>query len=246
MTALFRCNFFMFLMVIGVLLIAGCGQNQTEKAQSEALKLAAKDFQPTLLNLDTIITAGDVQAARDTLSVLMQKLDKIEDAEVPDRLADKADEIESQIAKLATSLDELSMTLDNPSLATIDCTVINGYRQVRMNFSRLGGLLRFRIPELVSFHDEVLHEIWHEAYPNNDIAAIKAAVPAFKEKAAALTNVQWPAALGDQIEVIKGQVVELQNAVSALEAACQSGDTEAIKKATENVHSRYEKIARML
>jgi len=41
-------------------------------------------------------------------------------------------------------------------------------------------------------------------------------------------------------------VVELQNAVSALEAACQSGDTEAIKKATENVHSRYEKIARML
>jgi len=64
-----------------------------------------------------------------------------------------------------------------------------------MNFARLGGLLRFKIPELIDFHDNVLHDVWHEAYPNNDIAAIKASVPAFQEKAAALANVQWPEAL---------------------------------------------------
>lgn len=234
------------ILIVLMLGLMSCGEKKAPRAVGEEMKLAAKDFRPTLMRLDTILTAGDIQAARDTLAILMQKFDKIEAAEVPDRLKDNAAEIESRIAALATSLDELSMLLDNPSLAAIDSTVLKGYQSVRMNFSRLGGLLRFRIPELVSFHDEVLHEIWHEAYPNNDIAAIKAAVPAFKEKAAALSNIQWPNALGADLNKIKAKVVDLQNAVNALDLACQGDDAEAIKKATEEVHSLYESIARAL
>ncbi len=234
------------LLVVLSLGLTSCGQKKVQKSGGEALKLAAKDFQPTLMQLDTILSVGDIQAARDTLAILMQKFDKIESAEIPDRLKDNAEKVEAQIAALSTALDQLSMLLDNPSLTAIDTVVLNSYRSVRMNFSRLGGLLRFKIPALVSFHDEVLHEIWHEAYPNNDIAAIKAAVPTFKEKAEALSNVQWPEALGAQVDEIKAKVAELQNAVNDLELACQGDDVEAIKQATDKVHSLYERIVRML
>lgn len=238
--------FVLSLFMVLALGLTSCGQKKEQKSGGEALKLAVRDFRPTLLQLDTILTVGDIQAARDTLAVLMQKFDKIESAEIPDRLKDNADKVESQIAALAMALDQLSMLLDNPSLTAIDTVVLNSYRSVRMNFSRLGGLLRFKIPELISFHDEVLHDIWHEAFPNNDIAAIKAAVPAFKEKAEALSNIQWPEALGAQVDEIKAKVVELQNAVTDLELACQGDDVEAIKQATDKVHSLYERIARML
>ncbi len=235
-----------FMLVLLTLLLVSCAPKKTEIAGGEALKVAAKEFQPTLINLDAALKAGDIQAAKDTLNLLSQKFEKIKAAEVPARLAENAEKVKSQVEALSTAMAELSTALTSPEITSIDSTVLNSYTAVRMNFSRLGGLLRFKIPELISFHDDVLHDIWHEAYPNNDIAAIKAAVPAFKEKAAALANVQWPEALGDQTEVIKGKVTELQNAVNELEAACQSDDPEAIKKATEDVHSLYEKMAKML
>ncbi len=228
------------------LFMVSCAPKKAEIAGAEALKVAARDFRPTLINLDAVLESGDVQAARDTLAVLSQKLDRIKTAEVPVRLAESAEKVKSQVDALSTAMAELSVALANPELTAIDSTVLDGYAAVRTNFARLGGLLRFKIPELISFHDDVLHDVWHEAYPNDDIAAIKAAVPAFKEKAAALNHVQWPAALGDQIETIKGKVVELQHAVDELDAACQGQDAEAIKKATEEVHSLYETIARML
>ncbi|MDZ7265156.1 MAG: hypothetical protein ONB16_11255 [candidate division KSB1 bacterium] len=234
------------LFLLFTLFLSSCAPKKSQQAEGEALKLAARAFQPTLINLDAILKSGDIQAARDTLALLSEKLKTIEAAEIPARLADKANNVKDQLTALSTAMDDLSSTLGNPELASIDTTVLNQYATVRINFARLGSLLRFKIPELVSFHDDVLHDVWHEAYPNDDIAAIKAAVPAFKAKAAALNNVQWPEALGYQIEAIKGKVADLQKAVNTLETACQGDDADAIKKATEDVHSLYEQIARML
>lgn len=234
-----------FMLMVLILLVAGCAPKKAEM-KGEALKIAAKDFQPALMNLDAALKSGDIQAAKDTLALLSQKLEQIKAAEVPARLMENAEKVKSQVDALSTAMAELSTVLANPELAAIDSTVLNSFTSVRVNFARLGGLLRFKIPELIAFHDDVLHEIWHEAYPNDDIAAIKAAVPAFKEKAAALNKVQWPEALGDQTEAIKEKVAALQNAVNDLDIACQGNDSEAIKKATEEVHSLYEKIARML
>lgn len=235
-----------FMLMLLTLFLVSCAPKKAEMVGGEALKAAARDFQPTMVNLETVLKAGDIQAAKDTLALLSQKLEKIKAAEVPGRLTESADKVKSQVDALATAMDELSAAVTNPGLTAIDSTILNSYTTARINFARLGGLLRFKIPELIAFHDLVLHDVWHEAYPNNDFAAIKAAVPEFKIKAAALDNVQWPEVLGDQIEVIKAKVAALQNAINELDAACQRDDTDAIKKSTEEVHSLYEMIAKML
>jgi hypothetical protein len=47
------------------------------------------------------------------------------------------------------------------------------------------------VPELDKFH-EILHPLVHDAYPNNDFAAIKKALPKLVKSATAMTKVSLP------------------------------------------------------
>jgi len=235
---------FLVLLLI-TLFVAQCSTEKSKVTTVEPLKSAAKEFKPIMDNLENVLKEGNIAAAKDTLNLLTAKLKAITEAEIPERLAANADKVKSQVEKLSTSVEELSAALTNPELSEIDSTVLTNFSTVRINFARLGGLLRVEIPQLVSFHD-VLHGVWHDAYPSDDFIAIKAAVPAFKEEAAALDNIEWPPVLSDQVDVLKEKVKELLQAVNDLEAACQMDDTEAIKKATEEVHEKYATINSML
>ena len=236
---------FIFMLVLFTILLVSCAPKKAEMSGGEALKVAAKDFQPTLMNLDGALKSGDMQAARDTLAMLNQKLDKIKAAEVPVRLAESADKVTSQVDALSISLEELTSAITQPELAEIDTTILNQFTTVRTNFAKLGSLLRVKIPELSAFHD-VLYVAWHDYYANDAIDSTKAIVPQFKEKAAALDNVQWPGALQDNLDAIKMKVKDLQQSVADLEAACQGDDTEAIKKTVEVLHEKYIAVNRML
>ena len=55
-----------FTLVLLTLLLFSCAPKKADMAGSEALKIAAKDFQPTMVNLDAALKAGDIQAAKDT------------------------------------------------------------------------------------------------------------------------------------------------------------------------------------
>lgn len=200
------------------LFIFGCSTDQ-EAIKGEALKLAAKAFQPTMMNLEKVLQQGNIEAARDTLNLLTQKLAAIKAAEIPDRLAENAENVQSRVDALATSLDELQSALAQPDLAQIDSTIMEKFDTVHINFSRLGGLLRVKIPELVAFHD-VLHTVWHDYYPNDQIDSIKVSVAQFKEKAAALNAIQWPEILAGDVELLNQKVKDLQQAVDNLEAVC--------------------------
>lgn len=224
-----------------VLFMVSCGP---KKAEIETLKVAAKSFQPTMMNLGNILKEGDVAAAKDTLILLTEKFAAIKAAEVPKRLAENTEKIQSQVDALSASLVELTTAIMLPELTEIDSTIIKKFDALRTNFSRLGGSLKVEIPELVSFHD-VLHTVWHDYYPDQ-IDSIKAMVPQFKEKAAALNSIQWPAVLAGETEQLNEKVKELQQAVDELEAACQGDDVEAIKKATSATHDAYRNINRML
>lgn len=225
-----------------MLLLATCGPKKTE---FETLRVAAKSFQPTMKNLGAVLNEGDIAAAKDTLALLTAKFAAIQTAEIPARLAENSTKIQSQVAALATSLDELTVALARPELAAIDSSVLEKFKTLNTNFARLGGSLKVKIPELISFHD-ALHTLWHDYYPNDQIDSIKAIVPLFNEKSAALNGIQWPNVLaGDTVE-LNQKVKELQQSVADLEAACQRDDSEAIKKASEAMHEKYAAINRML
>ncbi len=139
----------------------------------------------------------------------------------------------------------MTSALTQPDLAEIDSTILEKFDTAYTNFSRLGGLLRVKIPELVTFHN-VLHTVWHDYYPNDQIDSIKAIVPQFKAKAASLNTIQWPDVLAGDADRLNQKVKDLQQSVEYLESACQGDNAETIKKATEAVHEGYATINRML
>jgi uncharacterized protein YukE len=230
------------MLVLFTLLLVSCGP---KKAEIEPLKVAAKAFQPTMMNLKKILTEGNIAAAKDTLALLTEKFAAIEAAEIPARLTENSEKIQSQVAALATSLDELTSALTQPELAAIDSSLLEKFKTVNTNFARLGGSLKVKIPELISFHD-VLHTLWHDYYPNDQIDSIKTLVPEFKEKSTALNAIQWPDVLAGDADQLNQKIKDLQQSVEDLEAACQGDDAEAIKKASEIVHEKYAAINKML
>lgn len=239
-----RASLIILILASFLLFIFGCS-TEKEAVKGEALKLAAKAFQPTMMSLGKLLKDGDLAAAKDTLSSLTKKFAGIDAAGIPARLSEDADKVQSQVEALSNSLDDLTSALIEPELTEIDSTILNKFTTVQTNFSQLGASLRMKIPELVSFHD-VLHIVWHDYYPNDQIDSIKAILPQFKEKAAALNNIQWPAVLSGDATMLTQKVKDLQKAVDDLEAACQGGDVEAINKATEAVHEKYVAVNQML
>ncbi|MCI0493793.1 hypothetical protein L0Z72_02210, partial [candidate division KSB1 bacterium] len=191
------------------------------------------------------LTEGNIAVAKDTLALLTEKFAAIEAAEIPARLTENSEKIQSQVAALATSLDELTSALTQPELAAIDSSLLEKFKTVNTNFARLGGSLKVKIPELISFHD-VLHTLWHDYYPNDQIDSIITLVPEFKEKSAALNAIQWPEVLAGDADLLNQKVKDLQQSVDDLEAACQGDDAEAIKKASEALHEKYVAVNRML
>ncbi len=234
-----------FALLLITLMLVSCAPKKAEKAGGEALRVAAKAFQPTMKNLGTILKEGNIAAAKDTLTLLTEKFAAIQAAEIPVRLADNADKVQSQVDALSTSLDELTSALTQPDLAAIDSTILAKFNTFQTNFARLGGSLKVKIPELISFHD-VLHTLWHDYYPNDQIDSIKTLVPEFKEKSTALNAIQWPDVLAGDVDQLNQKVKDLQQSVDELEAACQGDDAEAIKKASEAVHEKYVAVNRML
>jgi ABC-type transporter Mla subunit MlaD len=244
MRFMLRNLIFVLILISFCMFTFGCSTKK-EAVTGEPLKLAAKAFQPTMMNLGKILKEGNIAVAKDTLNLLNKKFAAIDAAGIPARLSENADKVQSQIEALSNSLDDLTSALTEPELTEIDSTILNKFTTVQTNFSQLGASLRVKIPELVSFHD-VLHIVWHDYYPNDQIDSIKAIVPQFKEKAAALNNIQWPDVLSGDAAMLSQKVKNLQKAVDDLEAACQGGDVEAIKKATEAVHENYAAVNKML
>jgi len=245
MQRFFRSSYLFLIMLSLVVFMFACSTKDTEVAKDRALRQVLNNCQLTMRNLEDVLKTGDVAAAKDSVAVLSQKLVTIKTAALPARVAEDADKIKSQIDALATSLQDFSSLLSRPETSEIDSVCLAGFEAMHNNFARLGAMLRVKIPELTAYHT-VLHKVWHDYYPNDDIEGIKASIPAFKEKAAAFENIQWPQVLADQVPMLKAKVKELQQALADLEAACQGDDAEAIKKATAAMHEKYASIKRML
>ena len=101
------------------------------------------------------------------------------------------------------------------------------------------------VPALDAFH-EIIYPIWHTAYPEKDYAALKGFAPRVDELAAAIYAAPLPGILRDKEAKWRSGVDELRRAVEAYDAAAVGEDGEALLKAAENLHMRYEMLVRTI
>lgn len=102
-----------------------------------------------------------------------------------------------------------------------------------------------KIPALIEFHD-IMHPIWHTAYPAKDIDALKGYVEEVNTRAEKIYNVKLPGILREKEAKWKKGVEEFKAAVEKYNDAANSGDDQALLDAAEELHTKYENLVRII
>jgi len=101
------------------------------------------------------------------------------------------------------------------------------------------------VPELEAMH-EVIYPIWHDAYPNKDVAALRGFVGEVESLAGKVIAAELPGILRDREAKWKAGLEELKKAVDAYKAAAAGTDDQALLDAAELLHMRYEMLVRAI
>jgi len=101
------------------------------------------------------------------------------------------------------------------------------------------------VPALFAFHD-VIYPLWHNAWPNKDLALMKELVPQVKEHMAELEKARLPGILRDKQAKWDEGVQAMAAAVAKYEQAVAGGELQPSLDAAEELHARYEGMVRMV
>jgi hypothetical protein len=102
-----------------------------------------------------------------------------------------------------------------------------------------------KVPELTAFH-EIIYPIWHTAYPEKDIAALKGFVPQVNELAARVFTAELPGILRDKEAKWQTGLAEFKKSVEEYNAAAKGDDAKALLEAAEALHAKYEMLVRTI
>jgi hypothetical protein len=101
------------------------------------------------------------------------------------------------------------------------------------------------VPELGAFH-EVIFKLWHDAWPNKNIALMKELVPAIDSNVVKIQKVQLPGILRDKKSRWDDNVHLLDTIVADFKTATTANDTQKSLDAAEKLHAQYEKLVRTI
>lgn len=105
--------------------------------------------------------------------------------------------------------------------------------------------LKASVPALDAMHD-VIMPLWHDAWPNKDVKAMAAMLPDIEKHFAAVNTAVLPMVLRDKKAAWVAGVDDLKQAVAAYKAAVGAGDNDALLKAAEKLHARYEALVKVV
>jgi hypothetical protein len=165
---------------------------------------------------------------------------RLDAATLPGILRDKQAAWDEGKGKLKGSLAELHKAAD----ANDEEGMLQQTEAFHAAFEGLVRTIRPVVPALDVFHQE-LYKLYHYYAPNYDLANIRAASLAMKERVPPLAESTLPKRLADRQEAFNGAVAVLSSAVDDLVKTAEKDDKDAILAAVENVHTAYAKTLKI-
>jgi len=236
-----------FIVVIATL---GCGifgckkETQTPKEQTPVLEMkrpsveGLREFHEVLFPVwHEFLPNGDYESIRKAVPEFKKSMEIVKKAELPLYYQHVKVDFEKKREELALSIERLdaaAQTGDDEKLA-------EAVENMHSAFEQLARTLAPRMKEIGDFH-LVLYPLWHEAMPNKDYQAIKAAVPSLESRMDALMKAQIP----EEFKDIEPQITEkreaLRKSVEDLANVCRANkDKEIIDKLTQ-MHESYQAL----
>ena len=100
------------------------------------------------------------------------------------------------------------------------------------------------VPELVEFH-EVIHKIWHDAWPNKNITMLKDLLPKVENGISNVVSAHFPGILREKKEAWEEGIEKLKVAGAEYKAAAEAFDDARMMNAAEILHERFAALMRL-
>jgi hypothetical protein len=185
--------------------------------------------------------AKDYARLRSLLPDIEKGAAAVVSAPLPGILHHKQSAWDEGIQALKTTVEEYRSAVKSENNEAL----MSAAEKLHADYERLVRIVRPPMKELEDFHSS-LYMLYHHYLPAFDLEKIKSASVELKFKMGVLQNAKLPERLSAKTQAFADARENLSQAVTALEAAVQSGDEAKVKQAVEDVHSRYEAAASIL
>ena len=105
--------------------------------------------------------------------------------------------------------------------------------------------IKSEVPAFTAMH-EIIYPLWHEAWPAKDHAALTALLPKIEKHMDAISKATLPGILRDKTTAWDAGVAELAKSVAAYKSAVGAKDNDALLKAAETLHMKYEALGKVV
>jgi hypothetical protein len=116
---------------------------------------------------------------------------------------------------------------------------------ITLTQEKLEDEINASVAELKEFHPTI-YEIWHNAWPNKDIALLEKLLPDVKAGYTKLQDAKLPGILRDKTEIWNLNLKTLSEIIVGYQSSVEKRDSVALLNAAEKLHSQYERIVRVI
>jgi hypothetical protein len=183
----------------------------------------------------------DYTLIRGTLPKLDASVFRLKQADLPGILHGKQGEWDAEIKTLESSLDELHKAADVDD----GKSMIKGVESIHSSYEKLTRIIRPKLPELESFHQE-LYKVYHYYMPGYDLERIRVTIPLMNDKLGALKKASLPSNLRGKQNDFDMMVLKLDASLKELEKSVKTDNKEEIQSAVNQLHSNYQGMETIL
>lgn len=177
---------------------------------------------------------GDYQSIRQAIPEFKRTTGILMETELPQYYHTVKDDFEAKRQNLALAVEELESVAQSGD----DKKLAKAVEGMHTAFERMARVLAPRIRELDEFH-LVLYPLWHQAMPNKDYQAVKAAIPSLEKRLADLMRAQLPQrSKGTEPQFLEKREA-LSQAVHELADVCRQDEDEKIFDSLTQMHEAY-------
>ena len=230
--------FFLFLF-LGPFCLSASSSIQAEETESTVEELS--EFHEIIYPIwHTAYPEKDYAALREYVPEVNRLAKNVFEAKLPGILRDKK-------AKWNEGLEELKKAVEDYNKAASgedNQALLDAAEVLHAKFEMLVRLIRPVLKEIDEFH-KILYVVFHKHLPNKEFDKIKAVSDDFILKAEAITKATLPKRLEAKKDEFAVAATELLEASKKLKDSCANQDGEAIEKAVDSLHTKYQNLEKI-
>jgi hypothetical protein len=241
----FRLFFLSLFLMVALFLILGpthlpaSGPSQTNETDSQVAELS--DFHEIIYPIwHTAYPEKDCAALREYVPEVNRLAKNLFEAELPGILRDKKAKWDEGIAQMKKAVEDYNKAAS----AEDDQALLDAAEALHAKFEMMVRIIRPVLKEMDDFH-KVLYVVYHKHLPDNKFGEINAVSSDLVQKAEAITKATLPQRLEGKKEKFAIAAKDLWEASQKLQETCSAGNTEAIEKAVEYLHTKYQDLEKI-